>query len=110
METVVKQVAKAHGCSAAISSPKPLYNVTRNHEGFYADVVEPVIKPDRYKRLDLPIMGSEDFGAVLAQVPGAYVFLGACPEDNHPDEAANVHDPNVLFLAKKLLSTEYNFF
>ena len=36
----------------------------------------------RSVRLPDPIMGSEDFSRVLAEVPGAFVFLGACAGDD----------------------------
>ncbi len=35
-----------------------------------------------------PVTGAEDFSFVLEQVPGAFVFLGACPPDADPATAA----------------------
>ena len=42
-------------------------------------------------------MGAEDFSYVLEKIPGCYLFIGCCPDDLDPEQAANVHDPNVLF-------------
>jgi hippurate hydrolase len=42
-------------------------------------------------------MGSEDFSYVLENVPGAFVFLGACPPDRDPVTAPYNHSPDALF-------------
>ncbi len=42
-----------------------------------------------------PVMGSEDFSRVLAEVPGCYLFVGACPGD--PDSAPGNHAPGARF-------------
>jgi hippurate hydrolase len=42
-------------------------------------------------------MGAEDFSYVLAKVPGAIAFLGACPEDRDPDTAPANHSNRVVF-------------
>ena len=41
-------------------------------------------------------MGSEDFSRVLEEVPGAYVFLGAC-EDDDPLTAPTNHSALARF-------------
>ena len=41
-------------------------------------------------------MGSEDFSRVLAEVPGAFVFLGACATDD-PASAPTNHSPQARF-------------
>ena len=57
-----------------------------------------------------PIAGGEDFASVLAEVPGAFIFLGACPpeinyetaEVNHSNKAR--YDDAVLPEAAALLA------
>ena len=44
-----------------------------------------------------PEPGSEDFSFVLAEVPGAFVFLGACPPELDPATAAVNHAPQARF-------------
>jgi hippurate hydrolase len=44
-----------------------------------------------------PITGAEDFAFVLEEVPGAFVFLGACPPDTDPGAAAYNHSPRAVF-------------
>jgi hippurate hydrolase len=43
------------------------------------------------------MMGAEDFSYVLAKVPGAMAFLGACPPGHAPDTAPSNHSNRVVF-------------
>jgi hippurate hydrolase len=43
------------------------------------------------------LSGSEDFSRVLAEVPGAMVFLGATPPDRDPGTAPFNHSPEAAF-------------
>ena len=51
---------------------------------------------ERSVTLPDPIMGSEDFSRVLAEVPGAFVFLGACASDD-PATAPTNHSALARF-------------
>ncbi len=76
------------------------YPVTVNHAGeaaFALATVEEVFGPGRGERAQHPITGSEDFSFVLEQVPGAFVFLGACPPDLDPETAPTNHSAIALF-------------
>jgi metal-dependent amidase/aminoacylase/carboxypeptidase family protein len=46
--------------------------------------------------MENPITGSEDFSRVLDNVPGAFVFLGACVTDD-PESAPTNHSPLARF-------------
>ena len=51
----------------------------------------------RGERAEFPITGAEDFSFVLDEVPGAFVFLGACPPDRDPESAPTNHSALALF-------------
>ena len=51
---------------------------------------------DRFTPMPDPKAGAEDFSRVLEEVPGCYLFLGACPCDDH-DGAADNHSPYAVF-------------
>ena len=51
----------------------------------------------RYQDMPDPIMGGEDMASILEEVPGAFVFLGACPPDLDPDTVATNHSNKALF-------------
>ncbi len=74
------QLAAAYGLQADVSFTDE-YPVTVNdaeHADFALRVAEDVFGDDRTLLLPDPMMGSEDFSRVLAEVPGAFLFLGAC--------------------------------
>ena len=53
--------------------------------------------PDRGETARHPITGAEDFSFVLEEVPGAFVFLGACPPDRDPETAPTNHSAIAMF-------------
>ena len=44
-----------------------------------------------------PITGAEDFSYVLREIPGAFVFLGACPAGTDPKAAPSNHSARAVF-------------
>jgi amidohydrolase len=92
------QIAAAHGLQADVSFTGE-YPVTVNdpdHADFALEVAAEVFGQDRARSLPDPIMGSEDFSRVLAEVPGAFVFLGACAGDD-PATAPTNHSALARF-------------
>lgn len=51
----------------------------------------------RYQQLPRPIPGGEDFSSILEQIPGAFIFLGACPKNDNPDLAFTNHSNRAVF-------------
>ena len=75
------------------------YPVTVNaadHADFAAGVAAEVFGDERYAPMVAPQPGAEDFSRVLAEVPGCYLFLGACPTDD-PQNAPDNHSPRAQF-------------
>jgi amidohydrolase len=64
---------------------------------FAADIVRTVLGADRYQELPWPISGSEDFSRVIAQVPGAFLMIGATPPGLDPERAPMNHSPRADF-------------
>jgi amidohydrolase len=68
------------------------YPVTVNnaeHAAFAADVATEVFGAEGYQPKETPLTGAEDFSRVLAEVPGCYLFLGACTTDGWKDAPSN---------------------
>ncbi|MEU7742507.1 M20 family metallopeptidase [Nonomuraea sp. NPDC049158] len=96
---VVEGVAAAHGLSVEASFGMG-YPVTVNdptEADFVSRTAEELFGPGRYFVTPHPVMGSEDFSYVLQAVPGAFVFLGACPPDRDPATAPYNHSPEAQF-------------
>ncbi|MFI7124527.1 M20 family metallopeptidase [Nonomuraea sp. NPDC050153] len=96
---VVRGIAAAHGLEVEASFGMG-YPVTVNDDteaGFVARTADELFGPGRYFVSPQPVMGSEDFSYVLEEVPGAFVFLGACPADRDPATAPYNHSPEAVF-------------
>lgn len=96
---VVRGIAAAHGLEVEASFGMG-YPVTVNDDGeaaFVGKTADELFGPGRYFVSPQPIMGSEDFSYVLEEVPGAFVFLGACPADRDPATAPYNHSPEAVF-------------
>jgi hippurate hydrolase len=110
---VVRGIAAAHGLTVEAEFAMG-YPVTVNdaaETAFAEATVGSLFGADRFLRLPNPLTGAEDFSLVLDEVPGAFIFLGACPPDrdvstapfNHAAEAA--FDDGVLTDGAALLAS-----
>ncbi len=82
-DRIVRNIAAAHECEVEIDLQQG-YPVTVNDGGFLAfveGVIGDVMGQGSYFELPTPLMGAEDFSYVIDRVPGAMVFLGACPPE-----------------------------
>ncbi|MEQ4718537.1 M20 family metallopeptidase [Nonomuraea sp. B19D2] len=96
---VVQGIAAAHGLEVEASFGMG-YPVTVNNDSeaeFVGRTADELFGPGRYFVSPQPVMGSEDFSYVLEEVPGAFVFLGACPPDRDPATAPYNHSPEAIF-------------
>jgi hippurate hydrolase len=96
---LVREVASAHGL-AADADYLDGYPVTVNHAAEAAFAEQTAIAlfgRERFAAMPNPVTGAEDFSYVLEQVPGAFMFLGACPPDRAPETAAYNHSPEAAF-------------
>jgi amidohydrolase len=90
---VAEGIARAHGLEVEARYVQE-YPVTVNdaaEAAFATGVITDAFGPGRGEVADFPITGAEDFSFVLEQVPGAFVFLGACPPGRDPRTAPTNH-------------------
>ena len=96
---LVRDIAGAHGLTADAEYAAE-YPVTVNdaaEAGFALRTIADAFGPGRGETAQFPITGAEDFSFVLAEVPGAFVFLGACPPDRDPETAPTNHSAIAVF-------------
>ncbi|MDQ1287601.1 MAG: hypothetical protein QG622_1166 [Actinomycetota bacterium] len=92
-------VASAHGVDADVRFESE-YPVTVNDAGsvrFAFGVATDLFGPGAAVTLPNPLGGSEDFSRVLAEVPGAMLFLGALADGQEASTAAGNHSPRAVF-------------
>jgi hippurate hydrolase len=99
IKRTLEGVAAAHGVDVEFRFEKE-YPTTVNAPAeveFAADVVRDVLGEERYRELPKPLSGSEDFSRVIAEVPGAFLVVGATPPGRHPESAPMNHSPRADF-------------
>lgn len=96
---VASGVSAAHGMTCTVGFGEG-YPATVNDDAelaFGRDVVTRLFGSGSYQERERPEMGSEDMSFVMNEVPGAYLFLGACPEGVDPQDAPDNHSPRAAF-------------
>jgi hippurate hydrolase len=93
IQRVASHIALAHNAHAEVSIVK----------GFPVTVCDPrafqtakhalcdLFGEDFWRTMPAPVMGAEDFSYVLQQIPGAFVFLGVCPDGQDWRSACPCH-------------------
>ena len=103
---VAPSIAAAHGVEAEVEI-KVGYPVTVNdpdHTAWVDAVARDALGDDSVEWMDSPIMGAEDWGYVLREVPGTMSFLGACPPELEPGQAAGLHSNRAVFDEKAMIT------
>ncbi len=99
VERVCRGVAAAHGVQVEVDyvAEYPVTVNDRAEADFALGVAGELFEPHSVLRLANPIAGSEDFSRVIAQVPGAMLFLGALVGEQDPMTAPSNHSPRAAF-------------
>ena len=96
---LIRQIAEGHGLTADAEFAEG-YPVTMNDPAeleFTGRTVAEALGAGRFVLAPNPVTGAEDFSFVLEEVPGAFVFLGACPPEADPSAVAYNHSPEAVF-------------
>jgi hippurate hydrolase len=96
---LIRDIASAHGLGVDVEYAHG-YPVTVNdtaEAAFAGETIAAVFGPERGETAQFPTAGAEDFSFVLEEVPGAFVFLGACPADRDPETAPTNHSAVATF-------------
>jgi amidohydrolase len=96
---LIGNIADAHGLTvdAEYATEYPVTVNDAAEAAFAGQTIADVFGPDRGETAQFPITGAEDFSFVLEEVPGAFVFLGACPPGADPEKAPTNHSALALF-------------
>jgi amidohydrolase len=96
---LIRQIAEAHGLTASAQFVDG-YPVTVNdgaEMAFAEQVIGDSFGAGHFVRKPNPVTGSEDFSYVLAEVPGAFVMMSACPPGTGADTAPFNHSAEAVF-------------
>ncbi len=96
---VLHGIAAAHGVEVEVDyvGEYPLTTTDADETAHVSRTVGEVFGDERYRTLENPFGGSEDFSRVLGSVPGGFVGLGAVPTGADPATAAFNHSPHARY-------------
>jgi hippurate hydrolase len=96
---VLQDVAANHGVWIDVEHTMdyPLTVVDEAEADVAAATVDEEIGPDRLLWSPNTLSASEDFSLILNEIPGAMLFLGACPPDQDPATAPFNHSAGAVF-------------
>ena len=60
-------------------------------------VAKALVGEQGYVPMQVPIAGGEDFASIVHEVPGAFVFVGACPPEINHESAPTNHSAKAMF-------------
>ena len=60
-------------------------------------VAKALVGEQGYVPMQVPIAGGEDFASIVHEVPGAFVFVGACPPEINHETAPTNHSAKAMF-------------
>jgi len=98
-QELVESIASGFGLSATVEFTRAT-KVLVNDAAAIASVekvTSEVFEPGRYINLPTPIAGGEDFASIVREIPGAFVFMGACPPGVDHTTAATNHSNKAVF-------------
>ena len=110
---LIHSIAEGFGLRAEVefgSATKVLMNDPASVERV-EKVAKSLVGEAGYVPMQNPIAGGEDFASIVAEVPGAFVFVGACPPEIDYQTAPTNHsakatfDDSVLPLCSALLAS-----
>jgi amidohydrolase len=96
---LVTSIANAFGLTATVEFTRATKVLLNDQDAISSveKVTQEVFGPGRYLNLPTPIAGGEDFASILREVPGAFVFMGACPPEIDHTTAATNHSNKAVF-------------
>jgi len=96
---LVQSIASGFGLSATVEFTRATKVLMNDKDAISSveKVTSELFGPGRYVNLPTPIAGGEDFASILKEIPGAFVFMGACPEGVDPNTAATNHSNKAVF-------------
>ena len=96
---LVNSIASGFGLSATVEFTRATKVLMNDAQAIASveKVTSELFGPGRYLDLPTPIAGGEDFASIVHEVPGAFVFMGACPPGSDHTTAATNHSNKAVF-------------
>ena len=96
---LINSIAEGFGVTATIEFSEPTKVLINDEDSVerVSKIAQELVGSAGYMKMDSPIAGGEDFASIVHEVPGAFVFLGACPKDIDHTTAPTNHSARAIF-------------
>ncbi len=96
---LIHSIAEGFGVKADVSFGRATKVLMNNPQAVerVEQVAKQLVGEQGYMPMQKPIAGGEDFASIVAEVPGAFVFVGACPPEIDFQPAPTNHSANAQF-------------
>jgi hippurate hydrolase len=109
---LIHAIADSYGIKAEVSFSRATKVLVNDSSAVarVSKVAKELVGEAGYVEMEKPMAGGEDYASIVAEIPGAFVFVGACPpEINHATAPTNhsakaMFDDSVLPLGAALLA------
>jgi amidohydrolase len=98
-QELVDSIATGFGLSATVEFTRATKVLMNDPQAISSveKVTSELFGESRYINLPTPIAGGEDFASIVSEIPGAFVFMGACPPGTDHTTAATNHSNKAVF-------------
>ena len=96
---LLRGIAEAHGVEVDVEfvPERPVTTSDPGETRLVTDTIGDAFGEDWHQSLVQPFTGAEDFSYVLAEIPGAFIAMGALPAGVEPARAAFNHSGRAVF-------------
>jgi hippurate hydrolase len=96
---LITSIAEGFGVKAKIEFSEPTKVLINDDESVerVSKIAKELAGSAGYLAMENPIAGGEDFASIVDLIPGAFVFLGACPKDMDHTTAPTNHSARAVF-------------
>ena len=98
-QELVDSIATGFGLTATVEFTRATKVLMNDAQAISSveKITSEIFGAGRYINLPTPIAGGEDFASIVSEVPGAFVFMGACPPGTDHTTAATNHSNKAVF-------------
>jgi hippurate hydrolase len=96
---LITSIAEGFGVKAQVEFSEPTKVLINDDESVerVSKIAKELVGSAGYLAMENPIAGGEDFASIVDLIPGAFVFLGACPKDMDHTTAPTNHSAKAVF-------------
>lgn len=98
IQRVAGHIALAHGAHAEVEITQGFPVTVNDPRGAHLlqKAIGDLFGEDTWRTMPSPVMGAEDFSYVLQRIPGAFAFLGVCPDGQDWRTACPCHSNKMV--------------